>query len=349
MTKKFLAVVGIAAAVGLLIAFIGFAMVGFDLEKLDMDGEYTQKVYTTSANEATSIKINIDTMKVKVCQREDDSNDIRITYYENNKRKPTINNEDGTVILNDRKEFNNLFVTDGIFSGFKRSRLETIVEIPKNSKALKISVNTSNAAISAENLIADNISLNTSNAAISVSGKFENEVYCETSNSSIKSKNISANSITFNTSNGYCGVENVESNALNVNTSNSAISITNINSSVVKLETSNGYIKLGDVTADISLYAETSNGSISTKGVDSNKIELYTSNGSINSTVVGKEKDFRIDSGTSNGNNNIAGRGNNLANKSLSVYTSNGNINIGFDDEYTVSKGLSTILQANNQ
>lgn len=57
-----------------------------------------------------------------------------------------------------------------------------------------------------------------------------------------------------------------------------------------------------------------------------------------------KKKDFRIESGTSNGNDNISGRGNSSASKSLSAYTSNGNINVYFDDEYTVAKGLQEML-----
>ena len=81
-----------------------------------------------------------------------------------------------------------------------------------------------------------------------------------------------------------------------------------------------------------------------TKGIDSDKIELDTSNGSIIATIIGKEKDFRIESGTSNGNDNISGRGNSSASKSLSAYTSNGNINVYFDDEYTVAKGLQEML-----
>lgn len=344
MTKKFLAITGIVCAVGLIIALIGFAMVDFDFVKLDLDEDYTEKVFTVSDSEISSVKVDIELMKVKICYRRDDKNEIRITYYENNKHKPTVTTEDGTVILNDRKGFNNLFSTDGIFSGIKRSKLETLVEIPKDSKSLEINIDNSNASISAENIKADNIKLKTSNASINISGEFKNEVYCETSNSSINSKNITANSITFSSSNGYCGAENVKSKALSVSTSNAAINITKINSSVVKLETSNSYINIGDVIADISFYAETSNGNISTNSINSNKIELDTSNGNINSTVVGKEKDFRIESGTSNGNDNISGRGNSSASKSLSAYTSNGNINVYFDDEYTVAKGLQKIL-----
>lgn len=44
MTKKFLAITGIVCAVGLIIALIGFAMVGFDFVKLDLDEDYTEKV-----------------------------------------------------------------------------------------------------------------------------------------------------------------------------------------------------------------------------------------------------------------------------------------------------------------
>lgn len=369
MTKKILSIAGIATAVGLIISFIVMLMVGFDFTKLDLDEDYTEKVFTISDNEISSIKVYTDMMKVKVCYREDNSDEIRITYYENNKHNPTVVNQSGTVTLNDETGFsiNNLFATQGIVMGYKRNKLETVVEIPKNNKTLKINVETSNAKITVNDLIADNLSLVTSNANIDMSGKATNDVYCQTSNASINSEDITADTITLDTSNGSCNAEtvisknfnvytsnasinikNISSDSVNLKTSNASINIKNISSDSVNLETSNSSINLGDVIAEKSLYASTSNGSITTNGIDSNKIELYSSNSNIVATVIGKDKDFAINSGTSNGNDNVSGRGNSSANKTLSVYTSNGNINIDFDDEYTVAKELQTILESNS-
>ena len=362
MTKKILSIAGIAAVVGIIMAFIGMCIVGFDFEKLDLDKDYTEKIFTVSDSEISSVNVYTDCMKVKVCYREDDSNEIRITYYENDKHKPTIANEDGTITLNDKEDFWNNFFNVGMFN-IKRSRLETLVEVPKNNKTLKINIETSNAKITADGLTADKLSLKTSNASIDVSGKFTNDVYCKTSNASIdvsgeftndvycdtsngniNAKNITAHTVSLYSSNASCNAESVKSKNLNVGTSNASINITNINSDSVKLETSNASINLGDTVAKDSFYADTSNGSINTRGIDSDKIELHTSNSSITATIVGDDKDFAINSGTSNGNDNLYGRGNNSASKQLSVYTSNGNINIKFDDQYTVSKGLQNIL-----
>lgn len=346
MTKKVLSIAGIATAVGLIIALIGIFMVGFDFTKLDLEEDYTEKVFTVSDSEISSVKVYTDCMKVKVCYREDDSNEIRITYYENNKHNPTVINQNGAVTLNDKTEFSmsNLFATQGIVMSLKRSKLETVVEIPKNNKTLKIDVETSNAKITADELTADKLSLKTSNASIDVSGKFTNDIYCDTSNGNINAKNITAHTVSLYSSNASCNAESVKSKNLNVDTSNASINITNINSNSVKLETSNASINIGDTVAEKSFYADTSNGSINTKGIDSDKIELYTSNSSITATIVGEDKEFAINSGTSNGNDNLYGRGNSSASKQLSVHTSNGNININFDDDYTVSKGLQKIL-----
>ena len=343
MTKKFLAITGIVCAVGLIIALIGFAMVGFDFVKLDLDEDYTEKVFTVSDSEISSVKVDIDLMKVKVCYRQDDKNEIRITYYENNKHKPTVATEDGQVTLKDKTDFfSNLFNTGMV--NIKRGKLETIVEIPKNNKTLKINIETSNAKITVNNLNADSLYLETSNADIDISGEFTDDVYCKTSNASINGENIKAHTVNFDTSNGSCNAETVVSHSLEFVTSNASINISSINSDSVRLDTSNNSINLGDTIANDSFYAQTSNGNINTKGIDSDKIELDTSNGSIIATIIGKEKDFRIESVTSNGNDNISGRGNDSASKSLSAYTSNGNINIDFDDEYTVAKGLQEIL-----
>lgn len=56
MTKKFLAITGIVCAVGLIIALIGFAMVGFDFVKLDLDEDYTEKVFTVSDSEISLLR-----------------------------------------------------------------------------------------------------------------------------------------------------------------------------------------------------------------------------------------------------------------------------------------------------
>lgn len=337
MIKKVLSIAGIAAGVGLVIALIGIFMVGFDFTKLDLDEDYTERTFTVSDSEISSVKVYTDLMKVKVCYRQDDKNEIRITYYENNKHKPTVKNESGTIILNDKTDFFSNFFNVGMVN-IKRGRLETVVEIPKNNKTLKINVETSNAKITAENLIADNIYLETSNADINVSGEFADDVCCKTANASINGENIKADTVSFYTSNGSCNSKTVTSKEFNVGTSNASINITNINSDLVRLETSNGSINLGDTVAKDSFFAQTANGNINTKGIDSDKIELYTSNSSIIATIVGKDKDFAINSGTSNGNDNLSGRGNSSASKTLSVYTSNGNINIDFDDEYTITK-----------
>ena len=45
MTKKFLTITGIACAFGLIIALIGFAMIGFDFIKLDLDEDYRKSFY----------------------------------------------------------------------------------------------------------------------------------------------------------------------------------------------------------------------------------------------------------------------------------------------------------------
>lgn len=313
------------------------------LAETQEDEGYTEKVFTVSDSEISSVKVDIDLMKVKVCYRQDDKNEIRITYYENNKHKPTVTTEDGQVTLKDKTDFfSNLFNTGMV--NIKRGKLETIVEIPKNNKTLKINIETSNAKITANNLNADSLYLETSNADIDISGEFTDDVYCKTSNASINGENIKAHTVNFDTSNGSCNAETVLSHSLEFVTSNASINISSINSDSVRLDTSNNSINLGDTIANDSFYAQTSNGNINTKGIDSDKIELDTSNGSIIATIIGKEKDFRIESGTSNGNDNISGRGNSSASKSLLAYTSNGNINIDFDDEYTIAKCLQEML-----
>lgn len=335
--RKLFIVSGIVGSVGLIISMIALLIVGFNFERLDLDMEYTTKTYTVSANEISGINVNTSEMKVTVCYRKDESNEVKITYYENEKRKPTIENDNGIITLNDTESttkqiINGLFGLDGVMHGFKRSRLTTVIELPKDCNNLKLFVKTSNATINAKDIYVDSLDLEliTSNAAISVSGEISGDVRCETSNAAINIEKLIAENVTFSTSNGNCNIGNIKCRSIEAYTSNASIECENINSDSVHFETSNGRIETGDITAKDSFYADTSNSGIKIQSVESDNIELYSSNGGINATVVGNDKDYTIESGTSNGNDNLYGRGDNTKNKSLKVFTSNSNINVDF-------------------
>ncbi len=333
--KRLLTVSGIVGAVGLLIMLTALITVGFDIEMLDLDGKYTKKSYSVSAEKITAVDLNTENMKAELRYRDDDSGEIKITYYESENSKAVIVDNNGVLTFSDkpdagREVLNSLFGLDGIMHGIKRSRLTAVVELPKECRDLKLRIITSNGAISAEGIYADSLELTTSNASISVSGEINGDVRCATSNAGIKAGRLIADNVTLGTSNGGCDTGDVRCGSLEIITSNGQINCADVESGLVKLDTSNGRIEAGSVAAYDSFYAETHNAGIYIKSVESDKIEMYSSNGGINATVVGNDGDYAIESGTSNGNNNVYGRGNSKADKSLRIFTSNADINIDF-------------------
>lgn len=331
--RKLFIISGVIGAVGLVIILISLMIVQFNLEELSLESKYIEKIYTANASEISEVNAYTHNMKVSVRYRKDDSNEIKIIYYENDKNKPTIENKNGIITLQDQRNISrSLFGLDGVFYGIKRSRLETVIELPKDCKNLNILVDTNNGEINANDMFANNIELITSNAKIFVSGEINDSVLCKTSNASIDVDRLIGDKITLKTSNGKCNIEDIKCNNLEVTTSNATIDCKNAISSFINLKTSNGRIETGNIVARNSFYADTSNAQINVKSVDSDKIELYSSNGGIDARVIGNDKDYAIESGTSNGNNNTYGRGNNSADKSIKVYTSNANINVDFSE-----------------
>ena len=90
----------------------------------------------------------------------------------------------------------------------------------------------------------------------------------------------------------------------------------------------------GKKEADEKLAAHTTNGSIHFEEIDAKDIQLKTSNASIKGTLRGKGTEYAIESGTSNGKNSLPSKWNqsDSAAKRLSVYTSNANIKVAFEE-----------------
>ena len=118
--------------------------------------------------------------------------------------------------------------------------------------------------------------------------------------------------------------------SLDVKTFNGQIEASNLNvKGNINLKTSNGAIIVEDINA-ANIDLKTTNGMIVVNGIKAKKdISLKTSNGAIVGTVIGKESDFKIQSETINGNNNLPFLKED-GNKNLIVKTSNGKIDIKF-------------------
>ena len=139
----------------------------------------------------------------------------------------------------------------------------------------------------------------------------------------------SASHVSINTSNSPIEIDYVSAGQVIANTSNGAITLDEVTvAGTVDVMSSNGTLTARQVTARDKMRMETSNGRISVDQAASAVIELISSNSSISGSVAGKRSDYSVSSGTSNGENNLVDGG--KGNLKMTVYTSNGNINIRF-------------------
>ena len=165
---------------------------------------------------------------------------------------------------------------------------------------------------------------------VSLPAEYAGVLQLETSNAPVSVSGLtSAGQVSINTSNSPIDIEYVSAAQVIAHTSNGAITLDEVTvAGTLDLRSSNGTLTARQVTARDKMRMETSNGRISVDQTESAVIELSSSNGSISGSVAGKRSDYSISSGTSNGENSLVDGG--KGNLKLTVYTSNGNIDIRF-------------------
>jgi len=147
------------------------------------------------------------------------------------------------------------------------------------------------------------------NVFVSVPENFEGPVIVRTTNGHIEATNLTAEKISLSTSNGSIQVKGAACRLL-------------------ESYNSNGSLHFENVLASESFTVTDSNGSIRLEKLDCPEIHIKTSNGSVKGTIAGKESDYNIDFDTSNGSGSRTA--DNGAEKNITVYSSNGSIDLEF-------------------
>lgn len=299
--KKWIGIGAIIFLVGALIFTGSFAALGWDVSKLDRNPTFEKKELTIQNN---SQNIIIEDKNISFIIGKSSDGQIHFEYYENAKEIYKIS-KDGDITFTKQIHYK---WHDYIFN-FDMPKF--IILLPENY-AGSIEINSSNASIKAENIMAENITFNTSNGSINLNDVITDKLSAKTNNASIKFSGIKVkNTCMLVTSNGKIIANSLSAGELTAETSNSAIEIitavVNTNASLV---TSNGSINIAQLSAK-------------------NNITLKTSNSSISGSITGSMSDFTISSKTSNGSNNLPDDAA-MGEKNLNVKTSNGNIKIDF-------------------
>jgi DUF4097 and DUF4098 domain-containing protein YvlB len=141
------------------------------------------------------------------------------------------------------------------------------------------------------------------------------------------------------TSNGRVesDVDNVFS-TVRLISSNGRMDIANLSANNILVSTSNGDIDLNDVVVSSSVDLDTSNGDILINNLAANEIDADTSNGRVYLLVLGEKEDYRVTLSTSNGSEIYdglkvdSGTINSSGSKTISLDSSNGDVEVSFTD-----------------
>lgn len=187
---------------GLIVFLCGFAQVGFDITKLDSNGEAIEKKYTASNG---NLNIETELKNIKVILRQSRDSNIYVTYYENKSTHYDIYETNNVLYI---KKIDKPFNMVKIFN-FEIANLNCTIDIPIDYDG-EIFINTTNAKVE---IIRINI---------------DGDININTTNGKIELNNVKGNMIELNTTNGKIVLDNVKGNTVKSNTTNGKIELNNL-------------------------------------------------------------------------------------------------------------------------
>lgn len=134
------------------------------------------------------------------------------------------------------------------------------------------------------------------------------------------------------TKNGKIVVEGLTVKESRLKTTNGSLLVEDFRATdILKLETTNGKVELSDVQVKEG-QIETTNAKINfDQLVIEDSFKAETTNGKIRGTIEGSQKDFEIESKTTNGDNNLENSG--TGSKKLKLKTTNGSVRVDFSKD----------------
>ena len=286
---------------------------GNEAEPEKADGSaYAEKRFSCASKDISLLRIRAYECQVHIAPASDDR--ITLIYYSCPDDPYHVSCENGVLALEgSRKEKKRLFSISLRMLWDKPHSPGVTALIPAGT-LLELDIFSRNASILCEKVsdLAE-VALSTQNASVAVQDLRCKTLQAETVNASVRFSRLSvARGIAAETTNAKIEAENVAAGT------------------DVSMTTTNGKINLACVSAGGKMILSTSNGNIVLDRPSAAALEAHTSNGSVKGTLPGKQQDWQIHSGTSNGKNSLPGH--QPGAKPLSVFTSNGSISLGFEE-----------------
>ncbi|MBR0217837.1 MAG: DUF4097 family beta strand repeat protein [Clostridia bacterium] len=279
-------------------------------------GEYRQQTLTCPADSLRAVNLTCGEMPIVVKATEGD--DVTLIYYTCENDPYEAEARDGVLTLR-RAEF-----TGSRAGRFTFSVLGGLIRVAWSKQCPTVELRVPETALL-------DLDAHTSNASIKVEGpRALCAVTLKTTNSRIALEHVKCKTLDAVNSNARLALENVEAKqGLTGKTSNGRIVLDMVSSGGdMILTTSNGRIEADVCSAQGELRLTTSNGAIKADRLDGQRVTLKTSNSGITGVLPGKQTDWQIESGTSNGHSNLPSH--QPGQKPLRVHTSNGSINVRF-------------------
>ena len=322
---------------GLLIAFVSLLMVGFDINRLNTDGEWEQRTLVQSLGEINEILI--DSRNVRIEVRPSGGDEIVITYFENNQTTFTETITNNRIsLIQDRNTRNFRLFTVGIHFNVGNSGI--VVEVPKEAY-LSGEFRTTNGRIEIREIDFVKLQVSSSNGPlrldeVTVTG----EVVASTTNSVIHLSNSDFDcQVNLTTTNGRITLEAVQLEGdIGMRTTSGAVNLSDVHSTGdITVNTTNGRIDVNNVNITGDFDFRSSNGMIILERSVFFNGTLTTTNGRVIVNDLQDHEKYRFITETSNGRTIIGelrleGRRNSLGEgeRLLDIRTSNGNIEVSF-------------------
>ena len=240
ITKRSLYITLIVFISGIVLFFLGFALLEFDYTKLDTSLPYTEKYYEQELDAIETIEIQSVNHAIIVKPSRD--NKIHITYYEKKNSTYQIKKEEHQLTMTNQIDYSFWKSFQSMFQGITDGSKQVIVEIPSQYQ--------------------HDVILKTTNASIKIEDAFSFHSLTMTStNGSLKGENISSEILDIKSTNGSIQLENCQSTSSNIHTTNGAIKIENSSIQSLMIDSMNGGIHFQNLNVD-KLDAHNTNGGV---------------------------------------------------------------------------------------
>lgn len=289
--------------VGIIVFFIGFAMMGFNLSNFDTEPVYTPVKYTADGDLSGIV---IKDRDADVRFELSDDKKVHIKYYENGIRTYEVTTLEGGILSVELKD--NADWTQKL--RLSRSTPVITVMLPAKFDG-DIRVECENGDIDLEGITADGITTVSNGGSVKIIGcSIDGNLSSSSQNGNIELYN--------NTVEGAAQLSSYKGNIL----------AQLITANEIYADTSDGYMTLADVTSLGNVFGECDGGDIRLSALDAEYgITLITENGDIRGSLKGVADDFSYNCNAQNGSCNLPQ--NQLGGShNLNLRTQNGDIDV---------------------